>query len=136
MPAVHSAQFVVSLDGRKTNLFLDPYSGQVLGTQDAQNNLQAIARALHGTLLIGTVGDRLIELAAGWAIVLVVSGLYLWWPRGQGMRGVFWPRLTARGRLFWRDLHAVNMHGLLNLETNLEMYGRIVLGLKPNTPLI
>ncbi len=36
----------------------------------------------------------------------------------------------------WRDLHAVNMHGLLNLETNLEMYGRIVLGLPPNTPLI
>ena len=36
----------------------------------------------------------------------------------------------------WRDLHAVNMHGLLNLETNLEMYGRIILGLKPNTPLI
>ncbi|MBD2836983.1 PepSY domain-containing protein [Pseudomonas sp. JM0905a] len=105
--AEHSAQFVVSLDGRKTNLFLDPYSGQVLGTQDAQNNLQAISRALHGTLLIGTVGDRLIELAAGWAIVLVVSGLYLWWPRGQGMRGVFWPRLANRGRLFWRDLHAV-----------------------------
>jgi 3-hydroxy-9,10-secoandrosta-1,3,5(10)-triene-9,17-dione monooxygenase len=36
----------------------------------------------------------------------------------------------------WRDLHAVNMHGLLTLETNQEMYGRIVLGLKPNTPLI
>lgn len=35
-----------------------------------------------------------------------------------------------------RDLHAINMHGLLNLETNQEMYGRIVLGLKPNTPLI
>ena len=105
--AEHSAQFVVSLDGRKTNLFLDPYSGQVLGTQDAQNNLQAIARSLHGTLLIGMVGDRLIELAAGWAIVLVVSGLYLWWPRGQGMRGVFWPRLANRGRLFWWDLHAV-----------------------------
>ncbi len=36
----------------------------------------------------------------------------------------------------WRDLHAVNMHGLLTLETNQEMYGRIVLGLAPNTPLI
>ncbi|MDH4610546.1 PepSY domain-containing protein [Pseudomonas sp. BN102] len=105
--AGRSAQFVVSLDGRKTNLFLDPYSGQVLGTQDAENNLQAISRSLHGTLLIGTVGDRLIELAAGWAIVLVVSGLYLWWPSGQSMRGVFWPRLANRGRLFWRDLHAV-----------------------------
>jgi 3-hydroxy-9,10-secoandrosta-1,3,5(10)-triene-9,17-dione monooxygenase len=42
---------------------------------------------------------------------------------------------SALGRA-WRDLHAVNMHGLLNLETNMELYGRIVLGLQPNTPLI
>ena len=105
--AESSAQFVAQLDGRKTNLFLDPYSGALLGQQDAANNLQALARALHGELLIGTVGDRLIELAAGWGVVLVVSGLYLWWPRGQGGAGVLWPRLNARGRLLWRDLHAV-----------------------------
>ncbi|HVO16144.1 MAG TPA: acyl-CoA dehydrogenase family protein [Alphaproteobacteria bacterium] len=36
----------------------------------------------------------------------------------------------------WRDVHAVNMHGLMNLPMNQEMYGRVVLGLKPNTPLI
>jgi 3-hydroxy-9,10-secoandrosta-1,3,5(10)-triene-9,17-dione monooxygenase len=36
----------------------------------------------------------------------------------------------------WRDLHAINMHGALTLETNQVMYGRILLGLKPNTPLI
>jgi 3-hydroxy-9,10-secoandrosta-1,3,5(10)-triene-9,17-dione monooxygenase len=36
----------------------------------------------------------------------------------------------------WRDLHAINMHGLLNLQTNQEMYGRVLLGLQPNTPLI
>lgn len=36
----------------------------------------------------------------------------------------------------WRDLHAINMHGLMNLETNFEMYGRVVLGLPQNTPLI
>ena len=105
--AESSAQFVATLDGRKTSLFLDPYSGALLGQQDAQNNLQAIARALHGELLIGPLGDRLIELAAGWGIVLVVSGLYLWWPRGQGGAAVLWPRLSARGRLLWRDLHAV-----------------------------
>jgi 3-hydroxy-9,10-secoandrosta-1,3,5(10)-triene-9,17-dione monooxygenase len=34
------------------------------------------------------------------------------------------------------DLRAINQHGLLNLETNQELYGRIVLGLEPNTPLI
>jgi 3-hydroxy-9,10-secoandrosta-1,3,5(10)-triene-9,17-dione monooxygenase len=42
---------------------------------------------------------------------------------------------SALGRA-WRDLHAINMHGLLNLQTNMELYGRVVLGLKPNTPLI
>jgi len=36
----------------------------------------------------------------------------------------------------WRDLHAVNMHGALALDTNEEMYGRVLLGLKPNTTLI
>jgi 3-hydroxy-9,10-secoandrosta-1,3,5(10)-triene-9,17-dione monooxygenase len=36
----------------------------------------------------------------------------------------------------WRDLHAVNMHGLLALETNEEMYGRVLLGLDPKTALI
>lgn len=106
--AERSAQFVASVDGRATNLFVDPYTGTLLGVQDAQNNLQALTRALHGELLIGTVGDRLIELAAGWGVVLVVSGLYLWWPRGQGGAGVLWPRLSARGRLLWRDLHAVS----------------------------
>ena len=102
-----SAQFVVSNDGRELNVFINPYTGQVLGEQDAKLNVQAVARALHGELMIGTLGDRLVELAAGWGVVLVVSGLYLWWPRGQTAAGVLWPRLSRRGRVLWRDLHAV-----------------------------
>ena len=102
-----SAQFVILDQGRELNVFVDPYRGVLLGAQDAQNNLQAIARALHGELMIGTLGDRLIELAAGWGVMLVISGLYLWWPRGRSRAGVLWPRLGSRGRLFWRDLHAV-----------------------------
>ncbi|MHA6492507.1 PepSY-associated TM helix domain-containing protein [Pseudomonas borbori] len=102
-----SAQFVVADGQQRLNLFVDPYRGELLGSQDAVSNLQAIARKLHGDLLIGTLGDRLIELAAGWAIVLVISGLYLWWPRGSSGAGVWWPRLGSRGRQFWRDLHAV-----------------------------
>ncbi|MFJ4375946.1 PepSY-associated TM helix domain-containing protein [Pseudomonas japonica] len=111
LPAVasdRSAQFVVKRDGQELNVFVDPYSGQVLGAQDAKSNLQAVARALHGELMVGSVGDRVVELAAGWGIVLVVSGLYLWWPRGGRLAGVFWPRMNARGRLLWRDLHAVS----------------------------
>ena len=35
-----------------------------------------------------------------------------------------------------RDLHATNMHGLLLLEPSAEVYGRILLGLEPNTIII
>ena len=102
-----SAQFVVQEAGHELNVFVDPYRGEILGTQDAKFNLQAIARLIHGELMIGTIGDRLVELAAGWGIMLVVSGLYLWWPRGNSPAGVLWPRFTRRGRVLWRDLHAV-----------------------------
>jgi uncharacterized iron-regulated membrane protein len=44
-----------------------------------------------------------VELAASWAIVMLVTGLYLWWPRGRGLAGVVWPRR----RSLLRDLHAV-----------------------------
>ncbi|WP_448123750.1 PepSY-associated TM helix domain-containing protein [Pseudomonas veronii] len=105
--ATSSAQFVMHDGGREMTVFVDPYRGTVLGTQDAKNNLQAIARALHGELMIGTVGDRLVELAAGWGVMLVISGMYLWWPRGKSSSGVLWPRFNTRGRVFWRDLHVV-----------------------------
>ena len=47
----------------------------------------------------------MIEIAAGWSIILIATGVYLWWPRGQG--GVLRVRGTPAQRMFWRDLHAV-----------------------------
>ena len=35
-----------------------------------------------------------------------------------------------------RDLHAINMHGLLLPEASAELYGRVLLGLEPNTEII
>ena len=107
-----SAQIVVMREGQELTLFMDPANGALLGTMDNKWNLQAVARALHAELMLGTTGDRLIELAAGWGIVLLVSGLYLWWPRkGPGVGGILWPRMHQRGRLWWRDLHAVVASG-------------------------
>jgi uncharacterized iron-regulated membrane protein len=95
--------------GQRLAVFVNPYTGAVLGSRDEENNLQALAVRVHGELLIGPVGDYLVELAACWALVLVLSGLYLWWPRkGSRIWGVLLPRLfTKNKRIFWRDLHAV-----------------------------
>jgi 3-hydroxy-9,10-secoandrosta-1,3,5(10)-triene-9,17-dione monooxygenase len=35
-----------------------------------------------------------------------------------------------------RDIQAVSLHGLLHPDTNLELYGRVLVGLEPNTHLI
>lgn len=98
-----------TVDERTLAIFVNPYSGAVLGARDEDNNLQAWAVRLHGELLVGPVGDYIVELAACWALVLAVTGLYLWWPRkGSKVWGVLLPRLSRKNpRLFWRDLHAV-----------------------------
>lgn len=36
---------------------------------------------IHGELMAGTLGDRIVELAACWTIVLIVTGIYLWFPQ-------------------------------------------------------
>jgi uncharacterized iron-regulated membrane protein len=48
-----------------------------------------------------------VELAASWTIVMILSGLYLWWPRPFGAAGTLWPRLSLRGRPLLKDLHRV-----------------------------
>ncbi|WP_066273585.1 PepSY-associated TM helix domain-containing protein [Hydrogenophaga palleronii] len=99
--------FVVSRDGVNEAVAVNPYNAEVLQLVDKDNTWFAWAQKVHGTLLLGDVGDRLIEIAAGFAIVMIVTGLYLWWPRG-GTRWarVLLPDLRLKGRLWWRSLHA------------------------------
>jgi uncharacterized iron-regulated membrane protein len=85
---------------------VDPYTGTVLEQWPRQAGWYDFATDIHGTLLIGDVGDRLIEIAAGFAVVLIVTGLYLWWPRnGEGLASVLVPSFAARGRNLWKSLH-------------------------------
>jgi uncharacterized iron-regulated membrane protein len=58
--------------------------------------------------MAGTLGDRIVELAACWAIVLIVTGHYLWIPRKKlRMFGVLVPRVKKGEKFLRRDLHAV-----------------------------
>lgn len=88
------------------DVFVAP-AGNVLAVRDPDDRISAIVSDIHGSLLLGNVGGYVVELAASWAIVLIVSGLYLWWPRDGGAAGIIWPRFKLRGRVFLRDLHSV-----------------------------
>ncbi|WP_420403981.1 PepSY-associated TM helix domain-containing protein [Nisaea sp.] len=99
----------VGEDGVKTAIYVNPYTGAVLGsTWDAGfagSTLMWTIRKLHSLEYIGWFGNRVIECVAGWSVLLVITGTYLWWPRGRNV-GAFRLRKTS-GRALWRDLHAV-----------------------------
>jgi uncharacterized iron-regulated membrane protein len=94
---------------RPQEVFLNPYTGQILGRLAPEDRPMQTVRNLHGKLLAGTTGELVVEAAAGWMAMLLVSGIYLWWPRGDGSKiwGTLLPRWNVRERTFWKDMHAV-----------------------------
>lgn len=105
-----SAIVTIKGDAGKQRVYVNPYSGEILGVLDdggsARSPLMLLIRKIHSLDYFGWVANRVIELVAGWAIVLVVSGIYLWWPR-EREAGNFKIRTGVKKRPFWRDLHAV-----------------------------
>jgi uncharacterized iron-regulated membrane protein len=103
-----SAEVTVSTaGGGKLAVYVNPYTGQVLGSLPDRGTIMWTVRTLHSLKYFGSYARALIEIAGGWAILLVCTGLYLWWPRRQAGGGVVTVRGTPRQRTFWRDLHAV-----------------------------
>lgn len=114
-------------------VFVDPYTGAYLGQRDQLSGLVGWANQLHRmfgndgphiqlpslghlinpsaypepTIPVG-VGNLLMELTATWILVLLGSGIYLWWPRaieaGKPLLKVRW---GTGGRIRLRDLHAL-----------------------------
>ncbi len=98
---------VRTASGELRAVFVNPADAAVLGDLPVESRFMSVVRKLHGELLLGRFGTTLVELAACWTFILLVTGVFLWWPRGARSGGVFWPRFGATGRLLLRDLHAV-----------------------------
>lgn len=103
-----ATRVIVQRDSDRTRVYVHPESLEVLRIVREDDRFMPIVSKLHGELLLGNIGSAIVELAASWTIIMIVTGLYLWWPRqGRGLAGVVYPRLDGGPRLFWRDLHAV-----------------------------
>jgi uncharacterized iron-regulated membrane protein len=106
-PRHAAAQHGAHGESESTTVIVDPYTATILGELDPDATLYAFAKRIHGTLLLGTVGDYLIEIVAGFGVLLLATGLYLWWPReAQTLRQALLPSLATPGRRRWRNLHA------------------------------
>jgi uncharacterized iron-regulated membrane protein len=105
----HSAvRVLVGQRKELTRVYVHPETLKILKIEHEDDKLMKVVHRIHGGLLIGDIGSNLVELAASWAIVMIFTGLYLWWPSNtKSLAGIVYPRLRKSGRVWWRDLHGV-----------------------------
>jgi uncharacterized iron-regulated membrane protein len=117
-----------------TSVFVNPHTGEVLGSYTDGADLVGLANRLHGFLNNDAVtvslpslshwidpaehpdvmvsvplGSLVIEIITVWSLVLALTGIYLWWPRssqkGKRLLSVRWGK---GGRIRWQDLHSAS----------------------------
>ena len=116
-----------------TQVFVDPSTGRYLGQRSELSGLVGWANQLHrmfgndgpkvqlpslghliapstypdATIPVG-VGNLWMELTAVWILVLLASGIYLWWPRAiEAAKPLVKIRWSKGGRTRWRDVHSL-----------------------------
>lgn len=103
-----AARVIVRHQGEQIRIFVHPSTLEILGSLPERQRVMQFVRRIHGELLLGPKGSYLVELAASWTIVMILTGLYLWWPRNmKNWGGIIYPRLRSTSKVFWRDLHSV-----------------------------
>ena len=83
-------------EGRR--VYVDRYSGDVLGAREFPETLRGKLFLLHTTLLAGAAGKTVVGVSALIVVLLGVSGILLWW---RGLRNVK-RGLTIKLRSGWR----------------------------------
>lgn len=105
----HPSIVQVNLPDGNRMVAVDPYSGAILRDRPQAGTWNDFFTHIHGELFMGTdggPGDFLIEIAASLGIILIVTGIYLWWPRnGRSFGAALLPQLSLRGRSLWKSLH-------------------------------
>jgi len=101
-------------------VYVDQYSGQVLGTINGGMDFLGFVHQLHLRLALLDEGREVGQMTVRWsalaALFLLISGAYLWWPSKRiGIAG------SARTAKFWFDLH--NSFGIVSLVFVLLLVG-------------
>jgi len=88
-------------------VYLNPYSGEILKVTENDTFFGVIVE-LHTSLMLGDVGGYIVDYATLVFIVLLISGMVLWWPRSKGrQKSSFKIKWGASFKRVNYDLHNV-----------------------------
>ncbi|MEQ9315841.1 MAG: PepSY domain-containing protein [Henriciella sp.] len=93
--------------GEARTLWLDKTTADILHDTPTGAGFMNVVKAVHGTLLGGSRGSLIVEIMACWTLILMVTGLYLWWPRGMPWWRALVPDFSGNGgkRETWKKVH-------------------------------
>ena len=98
------AVFRVNNDDKATMVAVDPYTAKVVSSMPRNEGWYHTMDGIHGDMMLGTAGDYLIETAASLTILMMITGIYLWWAKQRSLKSMLVPQ-TGKGRSWWRSMH-------------------------------
>ena len=84
-------------ESKKEAYAFNPYTGQLVGKQDLEHDFMHAVEDMHKTLFLGEIGKWIIKINVVVFLVMLLSGLYLWWPRKKNQRRLAF-NLTMQGK--------------------------------------
>ena len=91
-------------------MYLNPRTGKVICLENSKWEFFNVVVMLHCSLLLGNLGKQIITWSTVVFVVMLLSGLYLWWPKNRAAAGkrfrFKWKAGTNRKRKNY-DLHQI-----------------------------
>ena len=98
------AVFRVNNDDKAMMVAVDPYTAKVVNSTPRNDGWYHIMDEIHGDMMIGPVGDYILETAASLTILMIITGIYLWWAKQRRLKSMLVPK-AGKGRTWWRSMH-------------------------------
>jgi uncharacterized iron-regulated membrane protein len=105
--------------------FLNPYTGALIHLQDMNKGWLNYIKFLHRNLMLGNVGRQIVHWVTLLFLVMMVTGMVLWWPVRQGGRK---QRLTIQWGASPKRLN-YDLHNVLGFYATWVLIFTVITGL-------
>lgn len=82
----NTANVLLFVPGTYYYAFMDPYTGEVNHLQNMKKGGLNQLKLLHRNLLLGDIGKNVVHWVTLLALIMVLSGIVLWWPSRKSRR--------------------------------------------------
>lgn len=89
-------------------IYLNPYSGKILHQENFKDDFFLVIQYIHTSLLLGEIGEQIVAASTVIFIILLISGLILWWPKSKNQRkSAFKIKWSAKFKRLNYDFHNI-----------------------------